>query len=102
MYRSYDVINGLPPRIYRTAAEIRLDIAKISEKIEQTAQMLNIRALLVDMLMSERSDSPEKIIPDLEEAIGEAREALAGLKGLKEELISLEEELCEVRCLFGK
>ena len=102
MYRSYDAVNGLPPRIYRTAAEIRGDIAIISEKIECTTQMLNIRALLVDMLMSERADTPETLIPDLEEAIGEAREALLGLKRLKEELISLEEELGEVRCLFGK
>lgn len=102
MYRSYDAVNGLPPRVYRTAAEIRRDIAQISDKIEETSEMLNIRALLVDMLMSERVDNPESFIPDLEEAIGEAREALYGLKQLKEELISLEEELGEVRCLFGK
>ncbi len=102
MYRSYDTVNGLPPRIYRTAGEIRRDIAEISEKIEETGEMLNIRALLVDMLMSERADSPERLIPDLEEAISEARDALVGLKRLKEELSSLEEELLEVRCLCGR
>ena len=102
MYRSYDTVNGLPPRIYRTAGEIRRDIAEISEKIEETGEMLNIRALLVDMLMSERADSPERLIPDLEEAISEARDALVGLKRLKEELSLLEEELLEVRCLCGR
>lgn len=99
MYRSYDTVNGLPPRIYRTPGEIRRDIAEISEKIEATDEMLNIRALLVDMLMSERADSPEKLIPDLEEAISEARDALTRLKRLKDSLTSLEEELGEVRCL---
>lgn len=99
MYRSYDTVNGIPPRIYRTPGEIRQDISEISEKIEQTNDMLNIRALLVDMLMSERSDSPEKLIPDLEEAISEAREALARLGALKDTLSLLEEELGEVKCL---
>lgn len=99
MYRSYDTVNGIPPRIYRTPGEIRRDISEISEKIEATSEMLNIRALLVDMLMSERSDSPEKLIPDLEEAISEAREALVNMKRLKDELTSLEEELGEVKCL---
>ena len=99
MYRSYDTVNGMPPRIYRTPGEIRRDIAEISEKIELTNDMLNIRALLLDMLISERTDSPEKLIFDLEEAISEAREALANMKKLEEELSLLEEELEEVRCL---
>lgn len=99
MYRSYDDVNGIPPRIYRTPGEIRRDIFEISKKIESTSDMLNIRALLVDILVSDRSDTPETLIPDLEEAISEAREALDSLKRLNEELDSLEEELEEVRCL---
>lgn len=102
MYRGYDVENGLPPRIYRTPAEIRRDIAEISEKIEQTGDMLNIRALLIDLLVSDRADSPDTLIPDLEEAIDEAKGALTGLRLLEEELSSLEEELGEVRCQIGR
>ena len=99
MYRTYDAVNGIPPRIYRTPGEIRRDIFEISEKIESTSDMLNIRALLVDMLMSDRADTPETLIPDLEEAIAEARDALESLKRLNRELELLEEELEEVRCL---
>lgn len=98
MHRGYDTVNGLPPRIYRTPGEIRWDISKISEKIEATNDMLNIRALLVDLLVSDRADSPETLIPDLEDAIEEAKCALDGLKRLGEELLSLEEELEEARC----
>ena len=98
MYRGYDMTNGIPPRIYRTPREIRWDISEISQKIEETNDMLNIRALLVDILVSDRADAPETLIPDLEEAIGEARCALGSLKRLNEELSLLEEELEEARC----
>lgn len=100
MYRTYDMANGIPPRIYRTPGEIKRDIRDIGEKIEETNEMLNIRGLLLDMLTSENSGSPERLIPDLEEAVAEAREALIKLGRLKEELTSLEEELGEVKCLL--
>jgi hypothetical protein len=100
MYRPYDTENGVPPRIYRTPGEIKRDIRDIADKIEETNEMINIRGLLLDMLTSENSASPEKLIPDLEEAVAEAREALINLGRLKEELTSLEEELGEVKCLL--
>ena len=99
MYRSYDMVNGLPPRIYRAPSEVRRDIAEISEKIEAVNDMLNIRSLLIDVLMSEGASSAEKIIPELEEVVNEARYALEKLRSLKEDLNLLEEELEEVRCL---
>ena len=102
MYRTFDTANGIPSRIYRTPTEIRCDIYKIASRIKETSSMLNIREMLVNILMSERADSPERLIPELKEAILEASEALDSLKELKEELNSLEEELMEVRWLFGK
>ena len=102
MYRTFDTANGIPARIYRTPAEIKTDIQKISFKIKETSSMLNIRELLINILMSERADSPDKLIPELEEAIAEARWALDSLNKLKEELDSLEDELREVKWLFGR
>ena len=102
MYRTFDTVNGMPASIYRTPAEIKDDIRKISYAIKETSSMLNIRDLLVNILTSEFADKPERLIPELEEAISEARWALDSLNKLKEELDSLEDELQEVRWLFGR
>ena len=99
MFKSYDTKNGLPPRLYRTPGEIKRDIAEICDKIEETNEMLNIRSLITEILLSERRDSPEKLIPELETVIYEAREALTKLRELNEELSMLREELGEVGCL---
>lgn len=101
MYRTYDLANGLAPRIYRMPSEIKTDIKKITERIDEACAMLNIRSLLVEILSSERADSPEKLIPDLEEAVFEARCALDKLRGLEEELAALEDELEDTRCILG-
>lgn len=101
MYRTYDSKNGIGPRIYRSPSEIKKDIKKIGEEIDETLSMINIRSLLIDILSGDNAASPEKLIPDLEEAITEAREALGKLRGLKEELCMLEEELEETRCKLG-
>ena len=102
MFRKFDTANGIPSRLYRTPGEIKSDIKKISASIEETSSMLNIRELLINILMSERTASPEKLIPELWDAINEANLALASLHELKEELDSLEDELREVRWLLGR
>ena len=99
MYRGEDLRCGLPPRIYRTPEEIRHDIFLINEKIEEANSMLNIRSLLIDLLVGENSDNPKKLIPDLEDAIREARRALESLGELNEELLLLEEEIGEAEWL---
>lgn len=101
MYRKYDSKNGAPSRIYRNPSEIKEDIKRIGEEIDDALSMINIRSLLIEILSGENAASPEKLIPDLEEAIYEAREALSKMRGLKEELCSLEEELEETRCKVG-
>ena len=100
MFKSFDMKNGLPPRLYRTPGEIKRDIENISRKIEETNEMLNIRSLITEILLSERRDSPDKLIPELETVIYEAREALDSLKRLNEELLMLEEELGDLGCIM--
>ena len=101
MYRSYNDDTGKPPTIYRSPADIRRDIQYISVRIKETNEKLNVRGILVDILMSERADFPEKLVLDLEEALNEAREALMQLTELNAELSDLREELDEVRCALG-
>lgn len=100
MYRSYDANCGLPPRIYRLPAEIKRDIMDIRRRIEETADMINVRSLLIDILVGDSESEPERLIPELYDAIVEANTALGRLGELKEELSLLEEELGEVRCML--
>ena len=101
MYRTYDMVNGIPPRIYRTPTEIRRDIDEISSKIKETNLKLNLRALVIDIISCDRNSSPEQLISELESATCEAREALSDLTRLSDELSALEEELGEVKWLCG-
>ena len=100
MYRSYDADCGLPPRIYRLPAEIKRDITDIKRRIEETTDMINVRSLLIDLLVGDFENEPEKLIPELYDAIAEANGAIACLKELREELSLLEEELGEVKCIL--
>ena len=102
MYKGYDTANGIPCRIYREPGEIKHDIRSISLKIEEMREMINIRSLLMEILVGERADKPDELIPELLDAISEAGEALAKLKELSEELTSLEEELLETKCRIGR
>jgi len=97
MLTSADLNNGMPPTIYRTALEIRRDMSRINEKINEAHRMLNIRALLIDLLSSEEYNDPKNMIEELSLAIEEARGALAVLGELGEELSDLEDELGETR-----
>ncbi len=101
MFRTYDAVNGIPPRIYRSPKEIRSDISKIKQRISEVNEMLNIRSILTEILTAERASSPESLIPELENAIKEARDALKRLSELESELSLLEEELGDVKYLFG-
>ena len=101
MYRSYDVQNAMPPHLYRTLTEIRRDMSRISKEIADTNQRLNIRSMLIELIDESRSEKPENFILDLEEMVGEAREALNKLGELEEELTVLREELRMTRCAMG-
>ncbi len=102
MYIGCDRENGLPPRIYRGLSEIRRDILDISEKIEETKEMLNIRALLLDILINDKNNSAKSLIMELESTIAEAKEAFEELGKFNEELSMLEEELYETKCMMQR
>lgn len=101
MYRTYDTVNGIPPRLYRSPTEIRRDIDGISEKIEEANLRLNLRALVIDIVSNDSDVGAESLIPELEAAIVEAREALTELKNLQNELSALQEELGDIKWLGG-
>lgn len=101
MLRGYDNESGTPPRIYRTPGEILRDISDIKEKIEETAYMLNIRSLMVDILANDRKRNSKDLISELEDAILQAKEALYKMNQLKEEVTLLEEELKETKWQLG-
>ena len=101
MYRSCDFQNGMPPHLYRSLTEIRRDMSRISKEIADTNQRLNIRSMLIELIDDSRSQRNESFILDLEEIVGEAREALDRLGGLEDELTALREELRSTRCAMG-
>ena len=99
MYRTYDTVNGIPPRLYRAPREIRRDIDEISSKIKDTNVKLNLRALVIDIISCEKDTSTEMLIGELESALAEAREAIDELGNLHDELAALEAELGELKWL---
>ncbi len=103
MYRESDSLGGIPARVYRTVGEIRRDMRSISERIRAANECLNLREMLLDMINEERitPDSAAEWIPELEDAISEAKAAYYDLNELHEELSELREELSETRCAMG-
>ena len=102
MYSCANEYEGSPPRLYRSTAEIRRDMLSISEKIKETEEMLSVHNLLIEMIPTWAEKSPEKWIPELEETVAEAEEALENLKILQQALEELAGELEEVRCILRK
>ena len=98
MYRARDNVSGYPARLYRVPSEIERDIRDIKMRIKESKEMLNIRALVMEILSGDHKGRPESLIRELESAIGEARDTLDGMKRLEEELSLLREELVETRC----
>lgn len=101
MYRKKEISKGIPDRLYRTPAQIKEDIKEIKEEISDIYSMINIRSLLMEILVSERINDPEKLIPELADTLALANEALSELKGLEEELCELKEELAEAKWARG-
>ena len=101
MYRSYDMINGTGPTVFRSPEEIRDDIAYIKMKIEETRGALNLRELLTSILADERESDSRALIGALSDAVDEAKAALCELRELEAELYELEDELKEARWIMG-
>ena len=100
MYSCMNVYEGLPPRLYRSPSEIRSDMIQISKRIKENEEMLSVHNLLIEMIPTWAEQSPEKWIPELEETVAEAQEALDNLRRLQYALEELSRELEEVKCLM--
>ena len=100
MYTLMNTVEGCAARLYRSPAEIRKDVEHIASKIEETADMLSVHNVLVEMIPLWAEEEPEKWIPELEDTLAEATEALETLKELKETLLELREELEDAKCLY--
>ncbi len=101
MYRGNSDYEGEPVMLYRTPAEIKSDIRDISMRIKEVESLLNIRSLLMDMLTAAQKQDPKKWIPEIEEVVKEAGEALEELRALKDELDELFCEWREAKCASG-
>ena len=101
MYSCMNVYEGMPPRLYRSPSEIRRDMNKISARIKENEEMLSVHNLLIEMIPSWAEQSPERWIPELEQTVAEAEEALENLKRLQYALEELSRELEEVKCMMS-
>ena len=101
MYSHANVYEGMPPRLYRSPEEIRRDMIQISARIKENEEMLSVHNLLIEMIPTWAEQSPEKWIPELEETVAEAQEALDNLKRLQYALEELSHELEEVKCMMS-
>ena len=102
MYLCMNTYEGSPPRLYRSPDEIRRDMRVIVDRIAEQEEMLSVHNLLFEMIPSWAEESPERWIPELEQMVAEADEALGTLKRLKEALEYLTLELEEVKCIMKK
>ena len=101
MYSQMNINEGLPPRLYRSPAEIHRDMIRISARIRENEEMLSVHNLLIEMIPTWVDQSPERWIPELEATVAEAGEALENLKRLQLALEELRAELEEVRCIMN-
>ena len=96
-----NVNEGMPPRLYRSPAEIHRDMIRISARIRETEEMLSVHNLLIEMIPTWAEQSPEHWLPELEATVAEALEALDNIKKLQLALELLADELEEVRCMMN-
>lgn len=100
MYSCMNINEGAPARLYRAPSEIRRDMIRISRSIRENEEMLSVHNLLIEMIPEWAEKSPEAWIPELEEILADANEAMDNLRRLKTALEGLAEELEDVKCLM--
>ena len=101
MYSCMNLTEGTPPRLYRSTTEIHRDMLRISAVIAEQEEMLSVHNLLLEMIPTWAEQSPERWIPELEETVAEATDALANLRRLQSALEELRRELEDVRCMMN-
>ena len=97
MYIRPNDYEGQGGHIYRRLSDIRADILRVSEEIEQINSMLNIRDMLMRMLSSAAEDNPEDWLPELCELLDGAKEGLDEMRKLERTLSQLHCELADTK-----
>lgn len=90
-------LEGIPVRLYRSPDEIRREMRQIAERIKNTDEQLNVRNMLMSVISDFADAEPQRWIPELEETLAEAKEALEDLAHLQDTLEALAAELAEAR-----
>lgn len=86
------------PNTYRSPDEIARDMAGIVRSIREMEDRLSLRDLLVETLYRSLPLTDREAIVKLQDALSDAKDALAGIGALREDLCLLEEELEVYRC----
>ena len=89
---------GMPARLYRAPCEIQRDMSKISRELRDIEEMLSVRNIVLEMVTECAGATPEKWIPELEELLCEARDALSRMHRLRDSLEDLSDELEVAKC----
>ena len=97
LFVSANAYEGIPSRLYRTPSEIKRDISRVRTQLEEIGEMLSIHNLLINLVSEFATSEPKKWIPELEETVAEAKDALEKARELEELLNDLSAELREAR-----
>ena len=92
---------GIPTRLYRSTEEIHEQMERISDMICEVNERLNVRSMLMWLITEYADAEPSRWIPELEDTLAKAQDAVRELEGLREALESLTAELSEARWAMG-
>lgn len=102
MYRYKRADSGYRYGLYRTPEQIKRDIDGISGRISDVMYMLNIRALVSEIISDNSIDDAKRRAEAISELVEDAGEALASLRELESELDELRDELTDSIAIMGR
>ena len=88
---------GIPTRLYRSTEEIREQMERVAEMVSEVHERLNVRNMLMWLITEYADAEPGRWIPELEDTLARAQEAVRDLEDLREALEALQTELSEAR-----
>ncbi len=101
MLRGYNTEQGEAVRLYRMPEDIRRDMEEISAKIKDTACMLNIRNMLMEILAGSKNKPIRVVVMELEDLVSGTRDSLDALSEMRDTLKDLQAELEDARWAAG-
>ena len=101
MFRPCSITQGESARLYRNPAEIRRDMSEISAMINSSADMLNTRCMLMEIVEQSKGKPLEAFLTELEDMIGGARDSLRRLSDMRDMLSDLAGELEDAKWAAG-